>query len=149
MTIADYWTHFRAIHPAVTTDTYEAFSLGAEGDVTTANHLVALIKDGIKTATSSARDLYGPDESLPQVGDYGIILDGHHQPVCVVETIAVTTVPFSQVTAEHAYHEGEGSRTLAEWRQVHQAFFQAAYAAMGRPYDADCPCICETYRVIN
>lgn len=146
MTIADYWAHFRATHPQVTTDDYEAFTLGGPS---AADHLAALVKAGIKTATCSAGDLYEPDEPRPQVGDYGIILDSHDQPVCVVETVVVETIPFDQVSAEHAWHEGEDSRTLADWRRVHQAFFQREYAEAGRPYDPHCPCICEVYQVVG
>jgi len=148
MDIAAYWQNFRQRHPEVITDTYDAYSLGAAEDVATADHLAGLIKAGIKTATTSAHDLYGT-EPLPQVGEYSIILDGHQAPVCVTQTMVVETIPFYQVSAEHAYHEGEDTRQLAEWRRVHRAFFQAAYAAEHRPYDENCPCVCEVFNVIN
>lgn len=150
MTIDSFWHQFRTHHPAITTDTYDAYMLGAEGDVATADHLAGLIKAGTKTATTSAYDLYGPDEPLPRVGEYSIVLDGHHQPVCVTQTVVVETVPFLQVSAEHAYHEGEGTRGLKEWRQVHREFFRQEYAASHRLFDEQhLPCVCEVFRVLD
>ena len=32
-------------------------------------------------------------------------------------------VPFDEVSKEHAYKEGEGDRSLAYWRDVHEDFF--------------------------
>ncbi|MBK4877302.1 hypothetical protein CUZ94_0850 [Enterococcus faecium] len=39
----------------------------------------------------------------------------------------MTILPFSEVTKEHAWKEGEGDRTLAYWRKVHAEFFKHAY----------------------
>lgn len=41
-----------------------------------ANELARLVIIGQKTATTSAIELYEPDEHVPQVGDYNVILDG-------------------------------------------------------------------------
>ncbi len=101
-----------------------AFSFGrteAEAD-----ELLALVLAGTKTATSSARADYGDDdESLPEPGDLSILLDGAGHPRALIRTTDVAVVPFDAVDAEHAEAEGEGSRTLEEWRERHRDFFTA------------------------
>ena len=53
------------------TGEYEAWAFGESPD-----KLAALVKDGIKTATCSAYDLYEiENESLPKAGEYSIILN--------------------------------------------------------------------------
>lgn len=65
MDIKTYWNNFKTEHPEVTTNDYEAFSLGGEDDIEEQDLLANLIKNGIKTATTSAYDLYKQDETDP------------------------------------------------------------------------------------
>lgn len=70
-------------------------------------------------------------EPLPQVGTYDVVLDGQGQAVCIVHITKVEVLPFDQVSAEHAYKEGEGDRSLAWWRQAHQDFFNLILKRQG------------------
>ena len=77
-----------------------------------------------KKATASAYDLYALEaESLPQEGTFDVILDSQNQAVCIVEITKVSIQPFNQVSAQHAYKEGEGDKSLAYWCQVHEDCF--------------------------
>ena len=76
---------------------------------------------------------YGPlyeleGEPLPRAGEYSVILNSRDEAVCVIRTTKVYTVPFDQVSAEQAYREGEGDRSLAYWRRVHEDFFRRELA---------------------
>ena len=51
------------------------------------------------------------------------LLASQDQAVCIVEVTKVSVQPFKQVSADHAYKEGEGDKSLAYWRQVHEDFF--------------------------
>ena len=100
---------------------YEAWGFGDAPD-----QLADLVLTGIKTATASAYDLYfmeGEEDPLPQSGDYSVILNSKDEAVCVIQTTKTTVVPFDEVSKEHAYKEGEGDRSLAYWRAVHEEFF--------------------------
>ena len=55
-----------------------------------------------------------------------MVLNGKNEPVCIIKNINVTILPFSEVTKEHAWKEGEGDRTLAYWRKVHAEFYKEA-----------------------
>ncbi|MBR3158780.1 MAG: ASCH domain-containing protein [Atopobiaceae bacterium] len=51
-------------------------------------------------------------EPIPQVGDYSVITDSTGNAVCVIRTTSVHLSPFAQVSADHAYKEAEGDRSL-------------------------------------
>lgn len=147
MDIETFWQDFKNRHPEIKTNHHDTYAMGSTDE--NATILAHLIARGIKTATTSAVDLYGPDEPLPFVGEYNVILDGHDQPICVTQTKVVETIPFNQVSAEHAYHEGEDDRTLASWRREHRAFFQAAYQQEGQSFTEEIPCCCEVFERID
>ena len=144
-----YWNNFKKAHPEVTGNLYDSFALGAEGDIATNDNLAQLIKNGVKTATASARELYDVDgDEIPKVGEYSIVLDGHGEPVCIIKEVVVETIPLMQVSAEHAYHEGEGTRSLEEWRKVHIAFFKREYEEDNTPFNDNIPVLCEVFEVV-
>ena len=123
-----------------------AWSFGATPEH--ADELVALVLAGTKTATASALwDYEAEDEPLPQVGTMGIVLDGAGHPRALVETTEVRVVPFDEVDAEHAFLEGEGDRSLAHWREVHQRFF-TEHPSHDRGFDPAMPLVLERFRVV-
>lgn len=71
----------------------------------------------------------------PKVGAYDVILDAHNQPVCVTRTDQVMITPYLDIDATHAYLEGEGDRTYAYWRRVHDAFFKQEYQSEHQRFD--------------
>ncbi|QAB24767.1 ASCH domain-containing protein [Lactiplantibacillus plantarum] len=107
-----------------------AYQFGSDPD-----KLAQLVLTGTKTATTSAYDLYETDEPLPKVGAYDVILDAHNQPVCVTRTDQVMITPYLDIDATHAYLEGEGDRTYAYWRRVHDAFFKQEYQIEHQRFD--------------
>ena len=75
--------------------------------------LLQLTLSGIKTATASAYPFYEYENyNLPKVGDHNIILKTDRSALCIIRTTSVKVVPFLNVSAEHAYLEGEGDRNL-------------------------------------
>lgn len=120
---------------------YDIWSFGGEPDL-----LARLVLEGKKTATASAFPLYeAENEPLPQAGAYSVIVDGGGQAVCVIHTDRVSTVPFRQVSAAHAWREGEGDLSLAYWRQVHKHLFVTWMAEAGLTFDWDMPVVCEEF----
>ena len=113
-----------------------------------ADDLLALVIDGTKTATASALwDYEAEGEELPTVGTLGIVLDGAGRPRALVVTSGVRTVPFAEVDEEHAHAEGEGDRSLASWREVHEDFF-TKHASHDRGFSADMPVVLEQIEVL-
>lgn len=101
-----------------------AWAFGDTPDL--ADTLASLVISGKKTASCGSLASFQNEENPPVIGSYNIILDGSQKPVCVIRLTAMRLVRFCDVTAEFARKEGEGDRSLAYWREAHQAFFTRA-----------------------
>ncbi|KRM95161.1 hypothetical protein FC19_GL002256 [Liquorilactobacillus aquaticus DSM 21051] len=143
--IKRYWQSF-AKSKHLADEEYSAYSFGYEES---ADNLASLVLKGTKTATTSAYELYTPDEKLPRVGQYNIVLDRQGNPTCITQTRVVEIIPFDLVSQEHAYHEGEGNRSLKYWRKVHIDFFKKEYSKVGKTFNEKIPCVCEVFEVVS
>ncbi len=123
---------------------YETWAFGEDADL-----LADLVQIGVKTATSSAYPLYVlENEPLPETGVYSIVLDSKDNAVCIIQTKKVSVVPFNEVSAEHAYKEGEGDKSLDFWRETHKKFFTACLAPAGLEFTLDMKVVCEEFEVV-
>jgi uncharacterized protein YhfF len=59
----------------------------------------------------------------------------------------VVVVSFDEVTAEHAFLEGEGDRTLRYWRDVHDPFFKKEFEDI-KKFHYKIPVVCERFQLI-
>ncbi len=121
-------------------DRFEAWAFGDDADT-----LAKLVLSGTKTATSSAHALY-EGEDLPGAGEYSVILNARQEPVCIIRTEKVFVVPFRQVDERQAWKEGEGDRTLAYWRQVHERFFRQELTSCGLAFSEEMLVVCEEFQ---
>lgn len=138
------WQAFITEQPAYKDENYQAWQYGAIPD-----ELAQLTLSGIKTATSSAHCLYEIEkEELPKAGEWHIILDSSDQAVCIIRLVAVTVYPFKDVPAEIAYQEGEGDRTLAYWRAVHQRFFTDLLVDYDLSFSEEMLVVCEQFECV-
>ena len=123
---------------------YEAWAFGDDPDT-----LAELVRTGVKTATASAYPFYELEgEALPKAGEYSVILDSKDEAVCIIRTTKVYVTPYRDVTAEQAWKEGEGDRSLDYWRRVHEAFFSKELEAVGLTFTEDMGVVCEEFEVI-
>lgn len=144
MQASELWNQFVTEYPEYKNEPYEAWNYGVDPD-----ELAHLTKDGTKTATTSGYELYALEgEELPKENEYSVILDSNNQAVCITKTTRVYVVPFNEVTAEHAFKEGEGDRTLAYWRKVHTDFFVNEYEQSNTTFKEDSLMVCEEFEVI-
>ena len=143
MTPQEMWNAYKQINPSIG-DEIDAWAFGVEADF-----LADLVLKGEKTATASAYDLYAvDDEPLPREGTFDVILDGQNQAVCIVEITKVSVHPFNHVSAQHAYKEGEGDKSLAYWRQVHEEFFTECLGEVGLTFTLDSKVVLEEFRKV-
>lgn len=143
MTHQELWAAYKTVNPEAGED-YEPWAYGADPDT-----LAELTRTGIKTATASAGVWYeGGDEPMPKAGEYNVILNSRDEAVCVTHTTRVYTMPFCEVTADHAYKEGEGDRSLAYWRKVHEDFFRAELEEAGLEFSPSIPVVCEEFEMV-
>ena len=143
MTAQEMWNAYKQLNPSIG-DEIDAWAFGVDADL-----LADLVLKGEKTATASAYDLYAvEDEPLPQEGTFDVILDSQNQAVCIVEITKVFVEPFNQVSAQHAYKEGEGDKSLAYWRQVHEDCFAEWLREAGLTFTPESKVVLEEFRKV-
>ena len=143
MTPQEMWNKYKQINSSIG-DGIDAWAFGVEPDL-----LADLVFKGEKTATASAYDLYALEgELLPQEGTFDIILDSQNQAVCIVEITRVSVQPFNQVSAQHAFNEGEGDKSLAYWRQVHEDCFAEWMREAGLTFTHESKVVLEEFRKV-
>lgn len=147
ISIEKYWQNFCDKHNLNENIPYDACAFGMTDEQ--ADELANLVNQNIKTATTSAYELYDKDETLPQVGEFSIILNSVGQPVCVIQEKCVEIIPYNLISAEHAYHEGEGDRSYNYWRKVHDNFFEKEYQEAEKIFYPQAPMVCEVFEKIE
>ncbi|MCD5323357.1 ASCH domain-containing protein [Pontibacillus chungwhensis] len=142
----EIWDRYKKDNPEAP-ESYEAWAFGDSKEM--ADELAELVVKGTKTATASNYMAYEESEPLPYVGLHNIILDGDGRAVAIVETTSVKIVPFNEVTAEHAYLEGEGDRSLEFWRKEHERFFRKELEEIDQVFHDQIPVVCERFRLLK
>ena len=113
-----------------------------------ANELLRLVLIRQKKATASS--LWGYEiegERIPKIGDLSIITDWEGVPRCVIKTIEVAIIPFSDITYDICKREGEDD-TLESWRSGHIHFFKEEGNELGYEFREDMPVVFEDFKVV-
>ncbi|MEG2455144.1 MAG: ASCH domain-containing protein [Oscillospiraceae bacterium] len=146
MTKEQMWKNYVTANPCA--HEYDAWSFGGNAP-DMPNVLADLVLAGKKTATASAYPCYqAENEPLPPVGGYNIILNTDDEAVCMTKTTKVYTIPFCEVSADHAAKEGEGDRSLQFWRNCHRKLFTEELNAIGKEFTMDMLVVCEEFEVV-
>ncbi len=144
MMAQEIWDRYRRGNPRA--ESYDAWMFCGGGEA--ANELADLVTKGVKTATASVYQIYQIENApIPSVGDLNIILRADGVAVCIIRITEVVVSRFCDVTAEHAYNEGEGDRSLEQWKRVHKEFFTKELEEHGLLFDETVPVVCETFAV--
>ena len=143
-----FWSAFTATIGHDPSDRfYEAFHF--DDNAPDADGLAALVLAETKRATAALVWVYEAEgKPVPKPGDLSVVTLFSGQPVCVIETLAIQIVPFSEVDADFAATEGEGDGSLAHWQRVHTAFFARECQRLGREFSLSAPVVCERFAVI-
>lgn len=145
MTEQELWSRYIERYPAEKDAPYEAWQYGSDDP----DELLALTLEGRKTATASAYPFYEYEQCpLPEVGATSIILNTKGEAACVIRDVKVTVAPFLEVSAEQAYKEGEGDRSLAYWRRVHQEAFTKELKEIDGTFSEQMLVVCEEFQIM-
>lgn len=147
MTIDQFWHDFLiATKQDPSTPYIETFHFELTEKL--ANELLELVLIGQKQATASSLYAYSQEGSrMPQIGDYYIVTDWHGLPHCVIETTAVTVLPFKDITYDICKREGEDDN-LESWQRGHRTFFINEGKALGYQFTEDMPVVFEDFKVV-
>lgn len=147
MTAQEMWDRYCVQSGTEKSASYEAWAFCGGGPL--ADELAGLVLKGIKTATSSPLIAYeAAGEPIPRADGFSVILSSSGEAVCVIRNRKVSLVPFCEVSREHAYKEGEGKRTLEEWRDIHQRAFMPDFRAAGRAFEESEICVLEEFELV-
>lgn len=126
----------------------EVFCFGNEPAL--ASRLAHHVIKGTKRATAS---WVAAAEQLgwlgARVGLVSIVTDGFGVPLCAIETTRVERGRFGDTGPEIAEAEGEGDRSLADWRAAHQRYFEAEGTRLGIAFSDDAEIEYEHFRVLR
>ena len=121
-----------------------ALALGTPGELRT--RLNTLVLSGVKTATAGLVQEYDDEnEELEHVGERLVLVDDNDRFVAVVEVTGVEVVRFADVPWDFARAEGEGDRSIEEWREGHGAY----WARQGTPVSDDTRIVCLRFRLVS
>ena len=108
--------------------------------------LTALALTGTKVATAAPEQGYLDEgEAIEEVGERQALLGDDGRVVAIIEITRVETHGFSDVSWEFAQAEGEGFRSIEDWRERHRSFF----AECGVDVDEQTPIVCVWFRVLE
>lgn len=111
-----------------------------------ANELAALVKKGIKKATShSLLGLQYRNEPLPKIGDFLVVTNWAGDAQCIVQTTAVTLKPYFSIDSSFAALEGEGDKSLEYWKKVHWDYYTRELEAFDRLPRESMIIVCEEF----
>lgn len=126
------------------------YVLGQFGDHRAmADELLDLVLHGVKTATASLLAEYRWEgETPPSIGAHTVFCDGSGVPRVIVRTTRLEIRRFDAVDADHARAEGEGDRSLAQWRDEHRAFWDRICTAAGTRFAPEMEVVLEHFAVV-
>lgn len=108
-----------------------------------------LILSNEKQATSSL--LYWSqnyDVDIAKVNDLEMVIDASGKFYCIVLKTAVKIVAYKDITAEHAFLEGEGDKTLEYYKEAHSHYFYNDLINEDIEFNEDMLVVCEYFKVI-
>ena len=116
---------------------------------------MAAVLAGEEVATSSLRLQYEDEgEPLPKAGQQLAVVDSSGANVAIVELLDVRVIRLGDADDQLALDEGEGFRSVAEWRAAHETFWRneilpALRTSDGVSLDDDTEVVVEKFRVTD
>ena len=109
-----------------------------------ADKLFNLVLNGEKTATSY---LYNNNENLKT--GFSILTNWDNSKRIILETTKTYVSPFSKITKEHAFKEGEKDKTLKTWKNIHKEFFEKELKLKNLDFNENTEIVCEEFKMIK
>ena len=146
--ISEFWERYSAVAGGVERSRlYEHFYFGDNERL--ANDLADLVLAGTKRATANLTWSFEAASQRVRVpGDLRVVTYWDGSPVCVIETTAVETVAFEDVTPEFAAIEGEGDGTIHYWKWGHTNYFSRECIRLNRSFGGSMLVVCEQFKVV-
>ena len=114
-----------------------------------ADECAELVVQKIKQATSpSLWSFSKKNESLPSIGDLAIVTDWNNNPKAIIKTTKIEIVQFKNITAGYALVEGEGDKSLENWKKTHWDYYTNEMKEFEEYPDEEMDIVCEYFETI-
>lgn len=143
-----FWSHCqREVKFSTASDFFRVRHFGQDARI--ADLLVNLIAIGQKTGTFTSPWLFeGNPEQTPVVGGYTVVTNFIAEPRLLLRTIAVSTMPFDEISEKETAVDGPAVRKLEVWRNVHWGYFGRELRKLDRTPALDMPITIEKFEVV-
>jgi len=114
-----------------------------------ADKCAELVINGVKQATaSSIWSFKVNNENLPEIGDLNIITNWNKIPKAIIKTTKTEIIKYKDITAQFAYIEGEGDRSLSYWKKVHKNYYSREMKGSKEKFTQDLLILCQYFKTI-
>lgn len=88
-------------------------------------------KETKRAMSHALKGLQLRNEPLPKIGDFYVVTDWNGNAKCVIRTTSVKLLPYFSIREEHARLEGEGDKSLDQWKNTHWDYFSRELGQFG------------------
>lgn len=114
-----------------------------------ADEAIKLISNNKRQITShSLLGLQLRKEKLPKIGDFTIVTDWSGKAKCILRTTQVRLKPFFSIDDEHAALQGEGDKSLEQWKNKQWSYYQKELEPFGRLPRESMIVVCEKFEKV-
>ena len=111
--------------------------------------LAHLVIKGVKRGTTGwLAAAHREGVAIPHPGMVSIVTDGFGHALCAIRSETVEQLRFAEIGERHAWIEGEGDRTLADWRAGHLSYFHSEATRLGLTFSEDETVFFEQFRLL-
>ncbi|MCV6628876.1 MAG: ASCH domain-containing protein [Flavobacteriaceae bacterium] len=108
-----------------------------------------LVLSGDKCATAPSLWWFENEkEPLPQIGDLEIVTNWDGRAMAIIQITDLIYRPYKKIDADFAFAEGEGDKSLAYWKKVHQAFYTREMESHGAQFSEDMTIVCIYFELV-
>ncbi|PIB28586.1 ASCH domain-containing protein [Maribacter sp. 4G9] len=89
-----------------------------------ADYSAELVKKGAKKAvTDSLLGLQYRNQPLPKMGDFKVVTNWEGEAQCIIKLTSVKLKPYFSIDGAYAQLEGEGDKSLDNWKKTHWDYY--------------------------
>lgn len=110
---------------------------------------VELLKKGAKKAvTDSLLGLQYRNQPLPKIGDFKVVTNWEGEAQCIIKLTSVKLKPYFSIDGAYAQLEGEGDKSLDNWKKTHWDYFTRELEPFGRVPRESMILVCQEFERI-
>ncbi len=145
--VADFWSAYCEASKLPENTPYQVWYFGDSPEL--AHELVERVLFGPKRATAGIGWIADARPEIAAVpSGYSVVTEFDGAPRAVIRTTQLERRKFCDVDAAFAWDEGEGDRTLGDWKRGHWQFFSRECKSLGQTMSDDAEVALERFELL-